>query len=529
MTVVTARPHAAVEPSSLRRAPVLPVLLVLAVGLGLRLWRLSVQSLSMDEVFELNLAAKPAAAIVVSRDGFPPLYHLVAHWWLRATENPESLRFLSVIFGILTIAVIWQLGRLAAGERCGIVSAFLLAVSPIHVWFSQEARAYGLYFLLAVSMMWLFYRARATDRSRDWAWYLVVASLGAYTHYYMTLLVFALLLTAGFEPRPPGTTRRLVAVHLALAVFCLPLLFLIQGDLALQQSIDPVRPATDLVALGYAGYTFLGGFTLGPSLGELHYIRAAAAVQRALPWILLMGAASLYLVRQALLDRSHRAWVVRLALLTLVPLGISGLLAEGFGVGFRVRYVVWCAAPLLTLIALGAAYRLNRWPTWLALAALVTSAVVALINRHALPRRANEDMRGAAHYLAGVTTPTTPIFIAAGYMEPALRFYLQLQGTDRNVQPVFRADWLGDSTPPISKMHATTGSNRTFWLVYARAFDGDPRGLLLDSLQARARLSPRLKLAGVEIYEAAGFQGPVPPPRRNDGTSATRRAEVPGS
>ena len=70
--------------------------------------------------------------------------------------------------------------------------------------------------------------------------------------------------------------------------------------------------------------------------------------------------------------------------------------------------------------------------------------------------------------------------------------------------------------PPLPKMHATTGSNRRFWLVYARAFDGDPRGLLLDSLQASAGLSARVKLAGVDIYEAAGFQGPVPPPRRSD-------------
>lgn len=516
MSVVTRCPRPPIQHLPLRHAPVLPIFLVLALGLGLRLWRLSAQSLSMDEVFELDLAAEPAASIVVSPDGFPPLFHLLAHWWLRVAGDPASLRVLSVAVGMLTIAAIWRLGRMAGGERCGIISAFLLAISPIHVWFSQEARAYAPFFFLAVSAMWLFYRARATDRTRDWALYLAAAVLGAYTHYYMALLILTLLLTVAFEARSPGSLRRLGQVHVALAALCLPLLFLVQGDLGLQQSIDPVRPPINLVALGYAGITFLGGFTLGPSVRELHFIRPAEAVRQALPWILLIGGAALYLVYLALLDRGRRIWVLRLGLLVLVPLGVSGLLGSWLGVGFRVRYIAWCAAPLVTLLALGAAHRFNRWPTWLALGALAAAATVALVNRHLLPGHMNEDMRAAALYLTSVTTPTTPIFVTAAYMEPALQFYLRRQGDVRNVRPVFRAEWEGDSIPPMPKIRAAAGPNRTFWLLYARAFDGDPRGALLDSLEAEAGLSRRAELAGIEIYEALGFEGPATsasPPR----------------
>ena len=492
--------------SPLRHAPVvLPVVLVLALGLGLRLWRLPAQSLSMDEVFELDLASQPAGSILVSHDGFPPLFHIVAHCWLRVAEDPASLRVLSVVLGMLTIAAIWQLGRLAGGERCGSISACLLAISPIHVWFSQEARAYAPYFLLAVSAMWLFYRARATDRNRDWVPYLAVAVLGAYTHYYMALLILTLLLTVAFEARPPGSLRRLGRVHVALGALCLPLLFLVQGDLGLQQSIDPVRPPINFVALGYAGFTFLGGFTLGPSLRELHSIRPVEAVRQALPWILLIGGAALYLIYLALLDRSRRIWVLRFGLLVLVPLGASGLLGSWFGVGFRVRYIAWCAAPLVALLALGAAHRTNRWPTWLALGSLAAAAMVALVNRHVLTRHMNEDMRGTARYLASVTTPTTPIFVAAAYVEPALQFYLRSQGDVRNVRPLSRAEWAGDSTPPMAQIRAAAGPNRAFWLIYARAFDGDPQGFLLDSLEAEAGLSRRAVLAGVEIYEGLGW------------------------
>lgn len=124
--------------------PALTVVVVLALAMGVRVWGLQAQSLSMDEVFELRLAAQPVDAIVTSGDGFPPLYHLVAHWWLRLADA-GSLRYLSVVLGLLTIVAIRQLGRLSGGERVGTLSALFLAISPLHIWFSQEARAYVLY------------------------------------------------------------------------------------------------------------------------------------------------------------------------------------------------------------------------------------------------------------------------------------------------------------------------------------------------------------------------------------------------
>jgi hypothetical protein len=503
---VAALPSPAVKPARRPEATWLPLAGIIAIGLAARLWKLSAQSLSMDEVFEVGLALKPAARIVGSHDGFPPLYHLLAHGWLRLTGAPESLRILSVILGTLTIVVIWRLGRLAAGERCGRVSGLLLAISPVHVWVSQEARAYALYFLLAVASIWLFYRARRSDSPLDWGLYGATAVLSAYTHYYMVLLIVTLLLTAVTDSPEPRPWRRMGWAHLALGIACLPLLYLVQGDLDLQQSIDPTRPPINLVALGYAGFTFLGGYTLGPSLRELHTMRAAEAVRLALPWVLLVGGAAAYLVAAAILDRSRRVWVWRLGLLVILPLGMCGVLGVAFGVGFRVRYVVWCAAPLLALLALGASRRPDRWPTRAALVALAIAAAFALLNRQLLPRHMNEDMRGAARYLLPATATGTPIFVAAAYMAPPLQFYLRSEAAERNVRPIYRADWVGEGSPPMARLRAAAGIGRPFWLVYSRAFDGDPKGRLLDSLKVEAGLTRRAVLPGVELYEGTGFQ-----------------------
>ena len=486
-----------------RVGEVLPIAGILALGLGLRLWMLFSQSLSSDEVYEIGLASQPVRAIVVSHDGFPPLYHLLAHAWLRLGD-PLSLRLLSVGLGMLTIAALWQLGRLAGGERCGLVTAFLLAVSPVHVWFSQEARAYALYFCLAVATIWLFYRAWASDRPRDWALYVVAAVLAAYTHYYSALLVATLLVSVAIEARSRGDLRRLLGPHVLIAVLALPALVLLRGDLGLQQSVDLVRPSINLVSVGYAGFTFLAGFTLGASLRELHWIPAGQAVREALPWVLILGSATVYLGAAALLDRTRRAWALRLSLLVLLPVAATAVLGVWLGVGFRVRYVIWCAAPLLALLALGAARRLDRPAGWLAVGALCVAAGVAIVNRQVLPRHMNEDMRGAAGLLTSESTSATPVFVVAAYMAPPLRFYLDRLGDRRGLRPVYRYEWEHDTIPPMHSIRATAGSE-PFWLVYSRAFDGDPKGVLLDSLSAEAGLTRRAVLPGVDLYHAIGF------------------------
>src|SRR6185436_9474480 len=123
---------------------------MIALGLLLRLWHLGTQSLSMDEVTDSGIAAQSIRSVVSTRDGFPPLYSLLAHTWLGFFGDPASLRILSVIFGTISIFVVWHLGRLAGGEVVSVPAALLLAVSPLHISFSQEARVYSLYFLLAV-------------------------------------------------------------------------------------------------------------------------------------------------------------------------------------------------------------------------------------------------------------------------------------------------------------------------------------------------------------------------------------------
>ena len=81
-----------------------------------------------------------------------------------------ALRLPSALAGIATVPVAWAIGRELAGRRAAAIAcAALVAVNPLFVWYSQEARAYGLFVFTAALAMLCFLRAeREPTRGRGW-------------------------------------------------------------------------------------------------------------------------------------------------------------------------------------------------------------------------------------------------------------------------------------------------------------------------------------------------------------------------
>ncbi len=92
----------------------------------------------------------------------PPLYYLAAWLWSRPFGTGEvGLRSLSALAGTASIAIVY-LGAVALPlpRRAGLIAAAIVAVSPVAIWFSQDARAYALVFLLTGLSFLFFARAR---------------------------------------------------------------------------------------------------------------------------------------------------------------------------------------------------------------------------------------------------------------------------------------------------------------------------------------------------------------------------------
>ena len=80
----------------------------------------------------------------------PPLYFMLARGWIHVFGSGEvGLRSLSALFGTATVPVVYLAGAAMRSRRAGLIAAAFTALSPLTIWYSQEARNYALLLFLA--------------------------------------------------------------------------------------------------------------------------------------------------------------------------------------------------------------------------------------------------------------------------------------------------------------------------------------------------------------------------------------------
>jgi hypothetical protein len=170
--------------------------------------------------------------------------------------------------------------------------------------------------------------------------------------------------------------------------------------------------------------------------------------------------------------------------------------------GYRIRYVVWCAGPLLILLAIGAAEARRHWAGPVAVGVLALVSVVAIANRHLVGRYMNEDARGAARLVERLTDASTPVFVISGYMADPVKYYLD---PTRTLTPLWYAQTNRSPETGLGIIRRTTKPGSTFWLLYSRPFDGDPRGRILGELQRVSGLRMIGEVPGFGMYRGIGW------------------------
>ncbi len=144
-------------------------------GAALRFATLDLQSYRYDEAVTVGRVLHPSIfdtfSTVPHSESTPPLYYLVAWLWSRPFGIGEiGLRSLSALAGTASIAIVYM-GAAALGMRrtVGLIAAAMVAVSPVLIWFSQDARAYSLAFLLT-ALSFLFFARALRDPRRERSW-----------------------------------------------------------------------------------------------------------------------------------------------------------------------------------------------------------------------------------------------------------------------------------------------------------------------------------------------------------------------
>lgn len=449
---------------------------ILLLACGLRLYRLGAGSLWYDETVSVHLAAKSVPALLqhTAGDIHPPGYYLLLHGWLRlAGRSDFAAAFPSLFFGVLLVALAGWLGRRVFGVQAGLLAAFLVAISPYHLWYSQEVRMYTLAAVLAMGVLAATLRLLAAPAGTALPWrplavYAVCAALGLWVLYYFAFLLVAVNLMvlawwlvarvrAGRERRRTGVSlavpwpRGLPAGWLATQVAAL-VLYAPWLSIAWRQAADPPVPP-------WRSFTGLGDVLLQTWTA----LSAGQSARPALAWpILILTAALVGLGLWDARRRPQRAtadWL--LAGAVFLPIVLI-YLASFITPLFHVRYALPYSTPFYVLLGAGLVVLGRRWRPglWLSLAAIAAFAGVSIGTYHFDPHYAADDHRAAASFLAGQWRPGDAILVNAGYAYPALLTYW-------DGEPIA---WRGRLT---DDGWTTAGRNAPV-VVQTGAVDGDP-------------------------------------------------------
>ena len=405
--------------------------LLLAVAAALRLYRLGQNSLWVDEYYSLITARLPLAdvsAAALGSEAFQsPLYFWLLHFVIGLFGDSETaLRSVSVVAGAITIPLLVLLVR-AMGEstRVATLSAALLALNPLHLWYSQEARPYALLLCLGLGSLVCLLRALRTGSSLAWAGFAGLASLAILTHVIGLVFPFIGWVWALRRRRDPSVVRPLLAATVAILLVTAPFGYqLTQAVSQAQGTGSPPRHLTGL-EIPYTLFTYLLGYSFGPSVRDIQDSGPLAAVL-AHPGQSALGAVAL-LTLTALVLRLRGEAAKNLALLCLLPLTAAWLGSAVTGKPYSVRYTLPGLIGFVGLVALGIS---GLRPPRRSVAATLVAGLFLWADAQWFfaPRYWKEDSRSAIAWLQANLPPGSTVAIAPGYQKGVLTYYARRSG-----------------------------------------------------------------------------------------------------
>jgi len=474
------------------------LLAITALGLGLRLYRLGYQSLWMDEVLSATNAAQPLpdllSASTVDRN-FPPLYNVLIHLVQGGLGTADALlRLPSAIAGILSVPILYAGVRSELGDRTALLGALLLAISPFHVWYSQEARPYALLLLFGLTALWCAAQWIQRPDSHGWLAGFVLAGAAAfYCHLIAAPFLLVLCAYLLIRVRPSGRIRAAVAIVL-LGLLLLPqvLRFLSTPPLVSGNETYRFNPAH----LGFTVWAFVTGYSLGPSLLDLRQGMQGLEPYLALV-VPLMGIFGIvWLAGVRAIWRHHRQGFWLLAGWIAGPIAFAVLGAVSTAHPYNVRYTILAMPGAILLLAAGLLSLRPASIRGLAALVLIATSSVALINYYRAPKYQREDNRAAVRFLNTHTAPGDLVIASAPYTALPLRYYHLRNDLELLAYPDSGMLAPGQAARELGPM---LRSRDRVWLFLSRTFHSDPEGEIVKYVGSAFRTQEEFTAAGVQV------------------------------
>jgi uncharacterized membrane protein len=478
------------------------------VAFFLRVYRLADQNVWWDEGWSVWLSQHDVAWIAMrtAMDEHPPLHYWLLHFWnFIAGTNAFAGRFVSVAFGVLTIALIYRIGKKVGGTWVGLLAALFLATARFHIWWSQDIKNYTPSIFFVFVALWFalkiisdFTRSVQISDSKSTNspstilnyelrlttcefLYALFAALALYTHYLAALVLIALnlywfgaLITARkIENRKSKIINWLAANTLAAALFA-PWFYVYLQNAATWSA----APAFDFTIFLKLVATVL-------PLGITTNIDDYAALTIALTAIATLGSFWIFTRRNGVSRiTNYELRITNYELLfTLIvifpPFLVYALAltpASFFAPKIQARYLLTLVPAYTLLLALGVQF-LSRFSRYFAAFAIliVLGANVFVLNDYYATRRWRDEYATLANTINSFARQGDLVLLDTDQEWPTLLYYLR-----------YPLDWLGASNgKPMTVDDADALARRALirndavWLVaIPDALATDPQKIL---------------------------------------------------
>jgi len=430
--------------------------LIVVVAASLRFFELGRLSFWYDEVVTMRLARTISPAALVEQllqiDATrAPLHPLLLQGWIRIFGSSEAAaRSLSVVCGLATVVLIYEIGRVAFDTATGLWASWLAALSPLLIVYAREARMYA-WLVVLTCLCWRLLLALREEysRARGLA-YLISLTALAYSHPLGLIMLGTLALAGLIDLRASfGGFKRWLVIHAGAMVLILPWL----------------RKYLDHAPEFITG-TLSPRFLLGTPIG---FIGGNFLIMIGLGFLVALGMARRALARNQggnwhVVSKSLAAYAILLMWLIVPPLALYLYSWVSYPVFGPARYTVFVAPAYLILVASGLS-RITAWaryPLGLGLTAISALSLVPLV--YAPDLKADWRSFSAEMFKSLVDHPRDSVLVIVATEDPnrnvevdTARYYLPEHCTVVRSKEV-TAGWL-ERIDPV-EVYFTVGSRQ---------------------------------------------------------------------
>lgn len=474
------------------------LLAILLIGLFLRVYDLSNESLWLDEGYSIIFANLNLSQIFFLPETNPPLYYIILHWWINLFGDSEFfVRFPSVIFGFLSIFMVYKVGNQIFDKDVGILSSLLLGLSVFHIHYSQEARTYSLSVLLTLLSIYFFIKLLRKKSYTVLFGYILYSTLLIYSHIYglfiiisQNIYIIALFLLS--KETYKLNLKRWILIQIILIILFIPWvnIFITQTLNVVQSGFWIPMPSLSSIMksfIRYSGSKLL--FWLFMIL-SLFSIMTYEKISGNITWKNMFKSIESYRWKIRLLNTDM---IFLLVVWLLTPIILPFIISRFSTPIYFTKYTIVASLPFYILVSKGINNIRHKYLKLIVISVVIVFSLVYI--RGYYNKINKEQWRDVANYIDTNANNGDLLLFNSGIQDIIFNYYSKR--TDLIKKP-FPEKGIQVDEENIKELELTVEGYKGVWVILSHS--GDEKGLIIKKLIEAYNLSYQEKYVGIKIY-----------------------------